>query len=103
MYCQTDENGNLMTDNNGNFIELEFGNPDYYADSGIVKEVDSYKYEWSLYGLDELESKKKAWSEAANLLFDDCFIQSGTITIMCYQLWLYQSSGDLMPCLHANW
>lgn len=80
MYCQTDENGNLMTDNNGNFIELEFGNPDYYADSGIVKEVDSYKYEWSLYGLDELESKKKAWSEAANLLFDDCFIQSGTIT-----------------------
>ena len=79
MYCQTDENGNLITDNNGNFIELEFGNPDYYVDSGIVKEVDSYKYEWSLYGLDELESKKKAWSEAANLLFDDCFIQTGTI------------------------
>ncbi len=39
-------------------------------------EIDSYLYEWSLYGLDELEAKKKAWFEAANLLFDDCFIIS---------------------------
>ena len=35
-------------------------------DPSIVKEVDAYKYEWSLYGLDELESKKKAWSEVSN-------------------------------------
>lgn len=78
MYCQTDSNGNLMTDINGNFIEMEFGNPAYYADPSIVKEVDAYKYEWSLYGLDELESKKKAWCEVANLLFNECFIKSGT-------------------------
>lgn len=78
MYCQTDSNGNLMTDINGNFIEMEFGNPAYYADPSIVKEIDAYKYEWSLYGLDELESKKKAWCEVANLLFNECFIKSGT-------------------------
>lgn len=79
MYCQTDSNGNLMTDVNGHFIEMEFGNPAYYADPSIVKEIDAYKYEWSLYGLDELESKKKAWCEVANLLFNECFIKSGTI------------------------
>lgn len=77
MYCQTDENGNLVKVN-GNFIELESGNPAYYADNGIVKSIDSYLYEWSLYGLDELEAKKKAWSEAANLLFNECFIIGGT-------------------------
>lgn len=79
MYCQTDSNGNLVTDTNGHFIEMEFGNPAYYADPNIVKEIDAYKYEWSLYGLDELESKKKAWCEVVNLLFNECFIKSGTI------------------------
>ncbi|EOS35007.1 hypothetical protein C804_01133 [Lachnospiraceae bacterium A4] len=79
MYCQTDSNGNLVTDMNGHFIEMEFGNPAYYADPSIVKEIDAYKYEWSLYGLDELESKKKAWSEVSNILFHECFIKSGTI------------------------
>ena len=79
MYCQTDPNGNLVVDNNGNFIELEFGNPAYYTTPNIVKEIDSYKYEWSLYGLDELESKKKAWCEVSNILFNECFIESGTI------------------------
>lgn len=78
MYCQTGENGELVFDTDGNPIELEFGNPDYYANENIVKEVDSYLYEWSIYGLDELEAKKKAWLEAANLLFDKCFIVSGT-------------------------
>lgn len=77
MYCQTDSNGNLMTDSDGNFIELEFGNPDYYADETIIKSFDDYLYEWSLYGLDELESKKKAWGECANVLYNECFIASG--------------------------
>lgn len=81
MYCQTDSNGNLMTDATGHYIEMEFGNPAYYANPSIVKEVDAYKYEWSLYGLDELEAKKKAWCEVANLLFSECFIKSGTISI----------------------
>lgn len=80
MYCQTDSNGNLMTDTDGHFIELETGNPNYYTDPSIVKEIDAYKYEWSLYGLDELESKKKAWYEVVNLLFNECFIASGTIS-----------------------
>lgn len=80
MYCQTDSNGNLITDTHGHFIELETGNHDYYADPSIVKEIDAYKYEWSLYGLDELESKKKAWYEVVNLLFNECFIATGTIS-----------------------
>lgn len=80
MYCQTDSNGNLMTDTDGHFIELETGNPNYYTDPSIVKEIDAYKYEWSLYGLDELESKKKAWYEVVNLLFNECFIATGTIS-----------------------
>ena len=53
MYCETDENGNLVTDENGNYIELEHGNPKYYTDANIVQNIESYLYEWSLYGLDE--------------------------------------------------
>lgn len=78
LYCQTDSNGNLMVNADGDYIELGTGNTDYYADSSIVKTVDSYLYEWSLYGLDELEAKKKAWTEAANILYNECFILSGT-------------------------
>lgn len=85
MYCKTDSNGNLMIDSDGNFIELEFGNPDYYANEKIVVSKDAYLYEWSLYGLDELESKKKAWSECANVLFNECFIKSGTPTSPVYR------------------
>ncbi len=80
MYCQTDENGNLVVDGDGNYIKLESGNPDYYIDESIVKDFNSYLYEWSLYGSDELESKKKAWSESANILFNECFIKSGTLS-----------------------
>ncbi len=47
--------------------------------SGEKTQIDSYLYEWSLYGLDELQAKKKAWSEAANLLFHESFIASGTV------------------------
>ena len=79
MYCQTDSNGNLVTDKKGHFIEIASGNPDYYTNQSIIEDINSYLYEWSLYGLDELEAKKKAWSEAANLLFHECFIRTGTL------------------------
>lgn len=79
MYCQTDEKGNLKTNSDGNYIELEYGNQKYYADPNIVNNIDSYLYEWFLYGLDELESKKKAWGECANLLFNECFVLSDSI------------------------
>lgn len=74
IYCKTDENGNLVVDKNtGEFIELPNGNPKYCKDTSIVKTIDSYLYEMSLYGLDELETKKKAWSEATALLYNECF------------------------------
>lgn len=84
MYCKTDAQGNLVTDVDGHYIELEYGNPDYYADYSISKEVDAYLYEWSLYGLDELESKKKAWGEAASILSKDYFIATGTASNPTY-------------------
>lgn len=77
-YCATDTDGNLVYDENGELIVLEFGNPYYYSDEEIVKDIDAWKYEWSLYGLDELNAKKKAWSEVANVLYDDCFLKEGT-------------------------
>ena len=79
MYCKTDSNGNLVVDNDGHYIELEYGNPDYYTNQDLVKNIDSYLYEWSLYGLDELEAKKKAWGESASILFKDYYIASGTV------------------------
>ncbi len=78
MYYQTNEDGTLNSDGKGHLIKLPGGNPDYYANESIVKKADAYLYEWSLYGLDELISKKKAWTEAAQLLFHKCFILSGT-------------------------
>lgn len=85
MYCQTDSNGDLVIDEDGHFIELEFGNSDYYTNEAIIKNIDAYLYEWSLYGLDELESKKKAWSECANVLYNECFIASGTTSSPTYR------------------
>lgn len=73
-WCKTDDDGYFQFDANGNFIYLENGNPIYYNNEDIVKAVDEWLYEWSLYGLDELESKRKAWNEKAAILFDDCFI-----------------------------
>ena len=39
------------------------------------KSIDSYLYQWDLYGLDELESKKKAWEECVNILYKPYFVK----------------------------
>ena len=73
------ENGKLLVDENGEFILCEVGgNPEYNTDTSIIKPVNSYLYEFDLYGLDELNSKKKAWLECASLLYKDAFIKEGT-------------------------
>lgn len=69
MYVTTDEYGNIL-----DYKELPNGNKIYYSNPDILKEIDSWKYELSLYGLDELESKRKAWSEKANILFNEVFV-----------------------------
>ena len=80
LYCATDANGNLTVDGNGNYIELTGGNPAYNKGDKIVRSIDGWLYEWELYGLDELEAKRKAWIEAAVLLRKDAFFRSdGTL------------------------
>lgn len=73
IWYKTDNNGNLLVDSDGKYILCENGNPVYANNTSIVKPVDSFKYEFDLYGLDELQSKKKAWMECANLLYKDGF------------------------------
>ncbi len=80
LYCDTDANGNLKVDGNGNYIVLDGGNPAYNKGDNIVKSIDNWLYEWELYGLDELEAKRKAWIEVAVLLRKDEFFKSnGTL------------------------
>lgn len=78
LYCETDAAGNLVYDDTGNYIVLEGGNPKYSADTSIIKSVDAWIYEFGLYGLTELNNKRKAWSEAATILFKPEFVLSGT-------------------------
>lgn len=80
MYCETDANGNLTVNDDGNYIVLNGGNPAYNKGDPIIAPVDGWLYEWELYGLDELEAKRKAWIEAAVLLRKDAFFRSdGTL------------------------
>lgn len=79
IWYKTDSYGNLMVGDDGKYIVCENGNPAYANNVDIVKPIDSFKYEFELYGLDELQSKKKAWMECVNLLYKDGFIKSGTV------------------------
>lgn len=79
IWYETDIYGNLSVGNDGKYILCENGNPSYASNVDIVKPIDSFKYEFTLYGLDELQSKKKAWMECVNLLYKDGFIKSGTV------------------------
>lgn len=78
IWYETDANGNLVIGDDGKYMVCENGNPAYANDTNIVKPIDSFRYEFALYGLDELQSKKKAWAECVNLLYQDGFIVSGT-------------------------
>lgn len=78
IWYETDSNGNLIIGDDGKYIVCENGNPAYANNIDIIKPVDSFKYEFELYGLDELQSKKKAWMECVNLLYKDGFITKGT-------------------------
>lgn len=80
LYCETDSNGNLKVDGNGNYIVLDGGNPAYNRGDDIIHSIDGWLYEWELYGLDELEAKRKAWIEVAALLRKDEFFRAdGTL------------------------
>lgn len=78
IWYETDTSGNLTIGGDGKYIVCENGNPAYADNIDIVKPVDSFKYEFGLYGSDELQNKKKAWMECANLLYKDGFITQGT-------------------------
>lgn len=78
IWYETDTSGNLTIGGDGKYIVCENGNPAYADNIDIVKPVDSFKYEFELYGSDELQNKKKAWMECANLLYKDGFITQGT-------------------------
>lgn len=79
IWYETDQYDNLVVSNeDGKYIVCENGNPKYAENINIIKPVDAFKYEFELYGLDELKSKKKAWMECANLLYKDGFIKEGT-------------------------
>lgn len=80
LYCETDINGNLTVNDDGDYIVLDGGNPAYNNGDHIVQSIDDWLYEWDLYGLDELEAKRKAWIEAAALLRKDEFFRAdGTL------------------------
>ncbi len=80
LYCKTDINGNLTVNDDGDYIVLDGGNPAYNNGDHIVQSIDGWLYEWELYGLDELEAKRKAWIEAAALLRKDEFFRAdGTL------------------------
>lgn len=89
MYVLTDETGELSTLNprqydeeKGEWIENEGGNPWYNGDAKRVTEnmSDSFKYDMSLYGTVELAAKKKAWQEAAGVLYKPGYVlQNGAV------------------------
>ena len=86
IYALTDSNGNFLTAN-GNvttsydeFYYPDGGNPAYNGNAELVTESKSetFLYDMSLYGLSELESKKKAWLATAAQIFKAAFVKSGT-------------------------
>lgn len=80
LYCKTDVNGNLEVDEKGNYIVPKGGNPAYNKGDPVVRSIDGWLYQWELYGLDELEAKRKAWIETAALLRKDEFFRAdGTL------------------------
>ena len=86
IYALTDADGHFL-DENGDVTE-EFsklvypdgGNPLYNGNAELVtkSKKDDYLYDMSLYGLSELNVKKKAWAASAAQIYKDAFVKSGT-------------------------
>lgn len=86
IYALTDKNGNFL-DKNGNqtsnyddFVYPDGGNPEYNGNAEMVTESkhDEYLYDMTLYGLSELNVKKKAWADTAAQIYKPAFVKSGT-------------------------
>ena len=73
-----DENGNVTTEYD-KFVYPDGGNPQYNGNAELVTEskLEDYLYDMSLYGLSELNVKKKAWAATAAQIFKDVFLKSG--------------------------
>lgn len=78
IWYETDADGSLKKGEDGSYLLCENGNPAYAGEPAMVKPVNAFLYEFDLYGLAELQAKKKAWMECVNLLYRDGFIASGT-------------------------
>lgn len=77
VYLSTNENGKLYLSQiaESNLVYLETGNAEYATENHLLNIVDSWMYEWELFGLDELKSKLKGWNEAAASLFREEFVE----------------------------
>lgn len=88
IYALTDENGNFL-DEDGNIVTSfdklvypDGGNPQYNGNAELVtkSKVEDYLYDMSLYGLSELNVKKKAWVDTAAQLFKEAFVKTNPDT-----------------------
>lgn len=105
MYALTDANGNFKdsngntTTNFANFVYPEGGNPQYNGNAEMVTERknESFLYDMSLYGLSELNVKKKAWAGAAAQAYKSEFVKSGTPGVNAqYRTWSEISASTTM-------
>lgn len=83
IWCKTNANGDLCDANgialtviNENTV-VPYGdglttNPAY--NDTLLKDIDAYLYDFSLYGLDELNAKRLAWMTVADTLYTEGFI-----------------------------
>lgn len=85
IWCKTNSKGDLCADdasetslvviNENTLVPYHGGmatNPAYSDD--IIKTIDSYLYDFDLYGLDELNAKRISWLTAADTLYTEGFI-----------------------------
>lgn len=88
IYALTDAEGNFI-DEDGNIVTSldklvypDGGNPQYNGNAEIVTEYkhDGFLYDMSLYGLSELNVKKKSWANTAAQLYKEAFVKTNPAT-----------------------